>query len=74
MLTISEATTVRGLLSVHPQAFEVLLRHGMCADCQADPPPVPLGHFASKHCGGDFVGLSQELRHVIGGAIGGSGP
>jgi len=65
VLSITESTTVRELLSLHPETFEVLLRHGMCADCQADPPEVPLGHFATKHCGGDYAGLRDELRRAV---------
>ena len=70
MLTIDERTTVRDLLAVHPEVFAVLLRHGMCADCQSDPPAVPLGHFASKHCGGDTAGLLAELGAAIGRPVG----
>ena len=65
MLAIDENTTVRDLLAAYPQAFDVILRHGMCEDCQADPPPVPLHHFARKHCGGDTPGLLKELNAVI---------
>ncbi len=65
MLAINENTTVRELLSVHPHAAEVLLRHGMCEDCKADPPPVPLHHFASKHCGGNIAGLIRELKRAV---------
>jgi hypothetical protein len=64
-MQLTEATTVRDLLSSHPQAFDVFLRHGMCADCQQDPPPVPLRHFATKHCGGDVGGLIRELESAI---------
>ena len=62
MLELNESTTVRDLLTAHPEVFDVLLGHGMCADCQADPPPVPLGHFAMKHCDGDLEGLIGEIR------------
>lgn len=65
MLDITEATTVKELLTVHPEVFEVLLGHGMCESCQASPPPVPLGHFAMKHCGGDFSGLLGEIRTTL---------
>jgi hypothetical protein len=57
-------TTVRELLSAHPEVFDVLLGHGMCADCQDNPPPVPLAHFADKHCAGDLAGLLEELKQV----------
>jgi hypothetical protein len=64
-MNLTESTTVRDLLTTHPRAAEVLLRHGMCEDCEADPPPVPLGHFARKHCDGDLAGLIRELQAVI---------
>lgn len=67
MLAIDENTTVRDVLKAHPQAFDVFLRHGMCADCRADPPPVPLHHFAGKHCGGNVAGLIAELNAAIAG-------
>lgn len=65
LTALSEATTVRDLLKAHPHVAPVLLRHGMCADCQADPPPVPLGHFARKHCAGDIEGLLGEIREAM---------
>lgn len=65
-MTISETTTVRDLLTRHPETFDVFLRHGMCEDCKAAPPPVPLQHFARKHCGGDVAGLLQEIRSAMG--------
>ena len=65
-MTLTETTTVKDLLTQHPQAAEVLLRHGMCADCQQNPPPVALGHFARKHCAGDLAGLIRELNAAIG--------
>jgi len=69
-MTIDESTTVRDLLAAHPETFDVLLVRGMCADCRFNPPPVPLGHFAEKHCGGDIEGLLGELKRVAG--IGGA--
>ncbi len=65
-MTLTEDTTVRELLTTHPEVFDILLGHGMCADCQDDPPPVPLQHFARKHCGGDVLGLIRELETVMG--------
>jgi hypothetical protein len=65
MLTITPTTTVRDLLQAHPEAFPVLERHGMCADCQSAPPAVPLHQFATKHCAGDIAGLLAELRAAI---------
>ena len=65
MLSIHDQTTVRDVLTTYPQTIDVFLRHGMCEDCQADPPPVPLHHFATKHCGGNLQGLIEELKQVI---------
>ena len=65
-MTLTETTTVQELLTTHPQAAEVLLRHGMCDDCRDNPPPVPLCHFARKHCAGDIAGLLGELQSAIG--------
>ncbi len=65
MLSISPNTLVRDLLTVHPEAFAVLERHGMCADCRANPPAVPLQHFARKHCGGDIGGLLAEITATL---------
>jgi hypothetical protein len=65
MLELTAQTTVRDLLTVHPGVFPILLRHGMCADCQANPPPVPLGTFAAKHCAGDLAGLIAELQAAV---------
>ncbi len=69
MMTIDSSTTVRELVTAFPATFDVLLRHGMCPDCQADPPPVRLGHFAEKHCNGDVSGLLAELKGAAGPAI-----
>ena len=66
MLTLDGRTTVRELLNSHPDAFEVLQGHGMCADCKAHPPPVPLDHFAGQHCGGDLASLLEEIRSATG--------
>lgn len=66
MTDINATTTVKDLLATHPDVFPVLVRHGMCEDCKADPPPVPLGHFADKHCGGNLTGLIDEMQQVIG--------
>lgn len=65
MLELNALTTVRDLLTAHPGVFPILLGHGMCADCQANPPPVPLGTFAAKHCGGNLEGLIAELDEAI---------
>lgn len=64
-MTIDANTTVRDLLTVHPETVSILLSHGMCADCEAAPPAVPLGHFATKHCGGNLDGLIEELTGAI---------
>lgn len=75
MPTITETTTVRDLLAAHPHVFSVLLGHGMCADCQQDPPAVPLQHFATKHCAGDIQGLLGEIKSAIDGPpAAGDGP
>lgn len=63
--SLDAATTVRDLIRTHPEAFAVLLGHGMCEDCKANPPTVPLRHFADKHCGGDVDGLITELNTAI---------
>ena len=65
MSPIRPTTTVRELLSHHPQAFSVLVRFGMCPECRADPPPVPLSHFAMKHCDGKLDVLLEALYAVI---------
>ena len=69
MLEINGKTTVKDLLEIHPEVFPVLLGHGMCADCQDDPPPVPLAHFAEKHCEGRISELIAEIRSAMGGNI-----
>lgn len=61
MLKLDGSTLVCDVLLAHPEVFDVFLRHGMCEDCKAAPPPVPLGHFATKHCAGDLDGLIAEL-------------
>ena len=66
MIELNSQTTVRDLLAAHPHVFPVLLGRGMCADCQVNPPPVPLSTFATKHCGGDLEGLIAQLRSAIG--------
>ncbi len=65
MVALTKETTVRELLTDHPEVFSVFLGHGMCADCEAAPPPVPLDHFAGKHCDGDIDGLLDEIRNAI---------
>ena len=49
MLPLTGDTLVCDLLTKHPQTFAVFESHGMCADCKASPPPVPLHHFSSRH-------------------------
>lgn len=65
MLNLCGTTTVRELLTTHPEVIEVMLGHGMCEDCRENPPEVPLSHFAMKHCGGDLAGLIEELYGAI---------
>lgn len=64
--TLTPDTTVHYVLTNFPQAFAVFERHGMCAECKIQPPPVPLHHFAGKHCAGDVAGLIRELADAIG--------
>ena len=65
MLSIDGTTTIRDMLGACPEIFDVLLALGMCADCQANPPPVSLEHFARKHCAGALENLLENLRQVI---------
>ena len=65
MLTIDGNTTVRDLLTKHPNAFDVLVSHGMCQECKDNPPPVPLEHFAQKHCDGDLKNLIDKVKTAI---------
>ena len=65
ILPLTGDTLVCDLLAHHPQTFAVFETHGMCADCKASPPPVPLHHFSSNH----DVPLDQligELTAAIG--------
>ncbi|UCD74606.1 MAG: hypothetical protein JSV91_12555 [Phycisphaerales bacterium] len=61
---LSGDTTVCDLLSRYPRAFSVFEAHGMCEDCKAAPPPVPLHHFSQKH-GVPLDQLIGELSEVI---------
>ena len=65
VVNIDGATTVKELLDTHPGVFDILLAHGICESCQTAPPPVPLHHFATKHCGGNLNGLIAELEDKI---------
>ena len=67
MLAIDGNASVREILTTHPETFPVFVGHGMCEDCKADPPSVPLHHFAGKHCGGNLSGLLQELNAAMAG-------
>lgn len=67
-MTIDANTTVRDLLAVHRETVSILLSHGMCADCDAAPPAVPLARFATKHCDGNLDGLIEKLTRAIGSA------
>ena len=64
-MQINGTMTVQDLLLKHPEAFDVLQGHGMCASCKKDPPPVPLQHFATKHCNGDLPSLVKEIEAAI---------
>ena len=57
----SAQTTVREVLTRYPDAVDVLSQYGMCDDCKAAPPPVPLEHFAEKH-GVELDRLICELQ------------
>ena len=63
-MTLGGDTTVRELLTKHPNAFDVLASHGMCQSCKDNPPPVPLHHFAEKHCAGDLMGLIKQIEEA----------
>ncbi len=65
MATLDGNTTVLDLLTNHPQVFDVLAARGMCESCKADPPPVPLHHFADKHCDGNLSDLLEALKAAI---------
>lgn len=65
MLNIDGNTTVRDLLTTHPNAFGVLASHGMCQSCRDNPPPVPLAHFARKHCDGDLENLIKQVKATL---------
>lgn len=65
MLNINGSTTVRELLTAHPDVFDVLVSYGMCRGCKESPPPVPLGHFSQKHCNGDLEKLIEQVQAVI---------
>lgn len=65
MQSVDGNTTVRDLLTAFPQAADIMIAHGMCADCKSDPPPVPLHQFAKKHCDGNLPGLLDELGAVL---------
>lgn len=67
MKAIDGNTTVRDLLTAFPQAADIMIAHGMCADCRSDPPAVPLHHFAKKHCDGNLPDLLDELAAVRSG-------
>ena len=47
--TLTGDTSVRDILTKHPETFPVFESHGMCADCKVSPPPAPLHHFSSRH-------------------------
>jgi hypothetical protein len=65
MIPLTGDTKVCDLLRRHPKTFAVLEAHGMCAECKAAPPPVPLHHFSAKH-GVPLDQLLTELAAAIG--------
>ncbi len=58
-------TTVREILTNHPETFPTFESHGMCVDCISAPPPVPLEHFATKH----QVPLSQLIAELTNAVV-----
>lgn len=54
------------VLTRHPAAWNVFVRHGMCEDCKQSPPPVPISHFATKHCDGRIEDFLNELNGELG--------
>ncbi len=68
-MTISETTTVRDLLTRHPETFDVFLRHGMCEDCKAAPPPVPAAAGATYR----RWSLRRRIRKIV-ARLKGQGP
>ena len=64
-IRLTGETRVCDLLTRHPQTFAVFESHGMCAECKAAPPPVPLQHFSARH-GVPLAQLLAELTAAIG--------
>ncbi len=64
-MELNGQTTVKEMLETHPEVFPVMLAHGMCEDCKQAPPPVPLSHFAQKHCEGRIEALIEELKSAM---------
>ncbi len=64
IITLTGDTSVRDILTKHPEAFPVFEPHGMCADCKAPPPAKPLQHFSSRH-GVPLDQLITELAAAI---------
>lgn len=54
------------VLKEYPVVWSVFERHGMCDDCKASPPPVPIQHFVDKHCNGDLEMFLGELQVAVG--------
>lgn len=53
------------VLAKYPQTWDVFIRHGICEDCRQSPPPVPVSHFANKHCNGRIEMFLQELTNAV---------
>jgi hypothetical protein len=64
-IRLTGETQVCDLLTRHPQTFAIFESHGMCAECKAAPPPVPLQHFSERH-GVPLAQLLAELADAIG--------
>ncbi|MCK4873031.1 MAG: hypothetical protein KAS72_09930 [Phycisphaerales bacterium] len=63
-------TTVRSVLADHPEVFSVFTSHGMCEDCAADPPSLPLAYFADRH-NVPVAALIADLDRCLADAQGG---
>ncbi|NOG53807.1 MAG: hypothetical protein HND57_05680 [Planctomycetes bacterium] len=64
VLDLQPHTTVRDVLTIHPETFGVFESHGMCDSCKTAPPPVPLHVFSVKHAV-DLPTLIAELQAAM---------
>lgn len=63
---VTPGDLVCDVLSQYPATWPVFERHGMCEDCKASPPPVPVQHFVNKHCNGKIAEFLGEIHAAIG--------